>query len=177
MLNHKNLWFTADQHFFHKNIIEYCERPFQDEYEMNEILLENYNKLVKPNDLVFHLGDLSAGLSGRLDEFQNILKNMNGTKILLRGNHDHQKQQFYLNAGFSAVYDYLILGKYFISHYPLENNQYAGGIQRKLISLYENSDCSKIIHGHTHTREIEEKINVGVDLWNFGPVNYETLKI
>jgi len=175
-MTNRNLWLTSDQHFFHKNIIKYSQRPFQDEYEMNEILLENYNKIVKSNDIVFHLGDLSAGLGGRVEDLHKIISKMNGTKILLRGNHDYQKTKWYLEAGFSGVYYYLELGDYFISHYPLENNQYAGLLQKRLIELYENSKCTKIIHGHTHKREIDNKINVGVDLWNYEPVNFDTIK-
>ena len=52
----EKVWFTADTHFGHKNIIRYCQRPFVDVEEMNRVLIENWNSVVSPDDLVFHLG-------------------------------------------------------------------------------------------------------------------------
>ena len=62
------VFFTADQHFGHKSIIEYCNRPFSDVEEMNEALIENWNKTVDNNDKIFVLGDFALGSS------ENIIK-------------------------------------------------------------------------------------------------------
>lgn len=51
-------FFTADQHFNHRNIIEYCNRPFKNVGEMNEALITNWNAKVRDNDHVFVLGDM-----------------------------------------------------------------------------------------------------------------------
>ena len=52
-------WFTSDTHFGHKNIIEYCKRPFSSVEQMNEMLIKKWNNKVKVDDIVFHLGDFS----------------------------------------------------------------------------------------------------------------------
>lgn len=55
------VFFTSDTHFNHTNIIKYCQRPFRDIYEMNETLIANWNNVVAPDDIVFHLGDFCLG--------------------------------------------------------------------------------------------------------------------
>ena len=54
-----NIWFTADHHFGHKNIMKHCNRPFPSVDEMDEILTGNWNMLVKPGDTVYHIGDFA----------------------------------------------------------------------------------------------------------------------
>jgi calcineurin-like phosphoesterase family protein len=54
----KTIWFTSDTHFSHNNIIRYCNRPFSNVEEMDEVLINNWNNKVKQNDDVYHLGDI-----------------------------------------------------------------------------------------------------------------------
>ena len=56
-----SIWFTSDTHFSHCNIIKYCNRPFKDVDEMNKILIQNWNNVVRPDDIVWHLGDFALG--------------------------------------------------------------------------------------------------------------------
>lgn len=51
------IFFTSDTHFYHTNIIKYCNRPFKSMHEMNEVMMNNWNKIVKPTDTVCHLGE------------------------------------------------------------------------------------------------------------------------
>lgn len=82
-----NLWVSADWHQYHNNIRRLCNRPFNSIEEMNEILIENYNKVVKPNDSFIHAGDFAPWV--KADKVITVLKRMNGTKNLIFGNHDH----------------------------------------------------------------------------------------
>lgn len=52
-----DIWFTADFHFDHNNILRYCDRPFSNVQEMNRAILDNLNRRVKPNDVLYFLGD------------------------------------------------------------------------------------------------------------------------
>jgi len=60
-----NVWFTADFHLGHKNIIRYCNRPFDTVEEMNRTILDRLNSLVKTNDFLYFLGDFCIGPKAR----------------------------------------------------------------------------------------------------------------
>lgn len=78
------VYFTADLHLGHNNIIKTCNRPFSSVDEMDDILIENWNKKVKGNDTVYIVGDLIwKGIDPK-----PYLDRLKGKKILVRGNHD-----------------------------------------------------------------------------------------
>ena len=81
----ENIFFTADTHFNHENIIKYCKRPFKDVEEHNNELIRRWNEKVPKNGIVFHLGDVAFG---KPDIVDNILRQLNGTIFLVIGNHD-----------------------------------------------------------------------------------------
>lgn len=96
----EKIWFIADSHFSHKNVIDYCNRPFCSVEEMNGALIHNWNKIVKNNDRVFMLGDFA--LCGK-DKIIEIGQQLNGRKILIMGNHEGASLSTYYNAGFEMV--------------------------------------------------------------------------
>ncbi len=116
-----NTFFIADTHFFHKNIIDYENRPFKDLDEMTKHLIKQWNNTVKKEDRVFHLGDFAFGNRQLQVEVGNRL---NGHKILIMGNHDRYTIQHYINCGFSEVSRYpIILDDFWIlSHRPMYIN-------------------------------------------------------
>ena len=69
------VYFTSDTHFYHSNIIGFCKRPFKNVEDMNETLIENWNRVVGQDDIVFHLGDFCMGGS---HEWTKILNRLNG---------------------------------------------------------------------------------------------------
>jgi len=144
-----NVWLTADHHFGHANIIKYSARPFTNVKEMNEFLIERWNELVSPNDKVFVLGDFS------FSNPENYLRRLKGKKILIKGNHDPP------GIGPESLEISYERGKFVLSHYPLNVAEWN-------------------VHGHVHNNKLKEypflnrqtkKINVGVDLTKFYPVN------
>lgn len=80
-------WFTSDVHFFHKNIIKYCNRPFLSVEDMNEALINNWNAVVAPEDNVYSLGDFAMGKIGKIKE---VISQLNGNLYMITGNHDEE---------------------------------------------------------------------------------------
>ena len=76
-------WITSDTHFFHKNILIYCNRPFSSVEEMDNVLINNINKLAQPNDTLWCLGDFTFK---NHDVYRKLIKCENVHLIL--GNHD-----------------------------------------------------------------------------------------
>ena len=65
-------FFIADTHFNHEKIIKYCRRPFKNAFEMNEVLITNWNSKVKDGDIVYHLGDFGGG------DLREVFDRLNG---------------------------------------------------------------------------------------------------
>jgi len=158
-----NIWITSDTHFYHSRIIssELEDRPFDDMNDMNEAIVDNWNSLVHPKDIIFHLGDVSLG---RAQDTRDICNSLNGLKVLVYGNHDYQRTvSFWQKAGFVYISKKPIdLGAVILSHEPLK----------------EVPDEVFNIHGHTHSkiRKVSERhINVSMDVTDFKPVLLENL--
>ncbi len=77
------LFFTSDTHFNHTNILQYCNRPFKTVDQMNETIITNWNNVVGPDDVIFHLGDFCLGGA---EEWNKILDRLNGRIYLVLGN-------------------------------------------------------------------------------------------
>jgi len=98
-----NVFFTSDTHFGHKNIIQYCERPFKDVHDQTETLIALWNTKVGPQDVVYHLGDFAFMPA---DKAEVIVRRLNGSINLILGNHDKVvKQNKPLREAFASVRD------------------------------------------------------------------------
>lgn len=157
MLLNKRTFFTADTHFWHANIIRYCNRPWHsgrnrdgelvvtdaDSERMTEALVKNWNSVVGKHDVVFHLGDfaLFRKNGSGVKKARELLGRLNGRKHLVMGNHDmdiSQNVDFWRDVGFSRVFDVpVVLNRWFVlSHMPME---------------FWNPDSPYVnIHGHVH---------------------------
>lgn len=96
------IYFIADTHFYHENIIRHCNRPFSSIEEMHENIIRNWNITVSKHDTVFHLGDFSMVRSNQFD-FGGVYRLLNGTKYLVRGNHDHKRTERLFTMSFEDV--------------------------------------------------------------------------
>ena len=98
-------WFTADQHLDHEMVIEYCKRPWPKIKKMNNGIIARYREVVKPEDTVYFLGDISLRGPENFGYYRRLLtKTLPGRKILILGNHDGLKPFTYVNAGFESVH-------------------------------------------------------------------------
>lgn len=189
-------FFTSDTHFGHKNIIRYCDRPFDDVPHMNEMLIKNWNAVVSPEDEVFHLGDVALG---PWVEWEGILSRLNGTIHLIIGNHDRifkgesEKNQnkfgeFYGRMFTGIISDHATAIPFRtknggvlvnMSHFPYDGDSH-GEDRYEDFRLPDNG--RPLIHGHTHLKEIESRskngtpqFHVGVDAHGYAPVPEERI--
>jgi calcineurin-like phosphoesterase family protein len=162
-----NTFFTSDQHYNHAKIIEYCNRPFSSVKEMDEVMIENHNKTVTPQDIVYFIGDLAFHLSP--EEILKLVRKLNGNKIWVTGNHDEFIKGFpgqiyhrilELSGGRWSPYNPTLC------HYPMLswNASFHGSFQ---------------LHGHTHgTISFDpnvRRLDVGVDTNNFTPISWDEI--
>jgi len=127
MARERQIFLTTDTHFFHEKIKEYCNRP--DDCE--EKIIKNWKHYINEKDIVFHLGDV---IFGNKIQLTNILKQLPGTKVLIKGNHDRHSDNWYIDAGFVIVCKRIRVKKFVLSHAPVSLKD------RNLIN----------IHGHFH---------------------------
>ena len=178
-------WYISDHHLGHYNILRYGERPFANLAEMHDALVQYHNELVKPQDHVSFLGDVTIKRGGRLDKewFAAEIRRYNGHKRLYLGNHDHWSAEFYGLVGFEKIYATWRSEEGFISsHVPLH--------PRSLSTATAN------VHGHIHQapayepvvfaewkkdngRVIPTKvvpyINVSVEAVNYRPIHIDEI--
>ena len=166
------IYFTADTHFDHANIIRFCNRPFATVEEMNETLIANWNHKVHGNDTVYILGDMFF----RTTDPERILCQLKGKKHLITGNHDSQwMKQVDLERWFVSVQPYLETsdGQHILTmcHFPMV--------------CWNHQSRSYMIHGHIHENTDmdywpllaarERVLNAGCDINNFEPVSFQEL--
>lgn len=112
-------WVYGDPHYYHKNVLNYCQRPFKNVEEMNNNMISRHNRIVHKEDKVFIVGDFS--FANKFDTTQ-IVNELNGNIILIMGNHDRSRTRTWLlECGFHQVIEYpIIIKDYFIlSHEPV----------------------------------------------------------
>lgn len=151
-------WITSDHHFGHERIIE-LERPqFDNITQMNDYMIRQWNSVVAPEDIVYHLGDFSLGLTE--GEMIELVASLNGTITLVRGNHDRWGKKRLISFGFKDVVNSIEMGQYILTHRPMT---------KELLGDRYN------IHGHTHSKLIGHNnyFNVCVEQTDYSPVKLE----
>ncbi len=160
----RKVWVWSDLHFGHKNIIRFSDRPFYSIPQMDEALIENFNKHVQPNDISIWVGDIAFYPD---DVANQILHRCNGYKIQVIGNHDFSKKKLkklHFNET-HIVYNLTIDGTTVaFTHYPMDN----------LPSGWIN------IHGHVHKGKPDKAatnrhINVNCEFINYEPIGLDQL--
>ena len=175
--NGKRVFFTSDTHFFHANVISYSDRPFDSVEQMNQTLIGNWNRVVRKNDVVFHLGDFAFG--GK-KHWNSILDQLNGKIYLMLGNHDMGNFKWALTERFEQV----ALEMYAIidgQHIRLTHEPFLcyGGSNHNVWQLF----------GHIHSQENKNgpyaerlsmllplQYDVGVDNNDYTPVSFEQVR-
>lgn len=187
MVSMTRQWFSADLHFGHRNIIRYCDRPFDDVAHMNDALVERWNALVAPDDEVWVLGDVAMG---KIDETLPYVSGLHGRLHLVTGNHDRcwpghgdkadGWEPRYREVGFVHIHHGSRVVRVTATdgrsrdvlacHFPYEGDS-------QDIDRYPNArpvdHGDWLLHGHVHEvwRQHGRMINVGMDGWGGVPVS------
>ena len=178
-LQHDKVWFTSDPHFNHVNIIKYCKRPFDNVEDMNQVLIDNWNMVVDHDDLIICCGDFSLGSS---KDAINVLKKLNGHKLLIRGNHEKSV----LNS--REAMDFFDGGVYDLLEVTILDEEVSDGFQDIILCHYpmvvwdKSHRGSWQLFGHVHgmldgdKRLSPNQIDIGVDSNGFRPLSYQEIK-
>lgn len=166
-------FFTSDLHFGHKNIIEFCKRPWPDVDAMNRGIIDRWNRTVSLVDDVFCLGDMFFCGSTKA---KGYMSKLNGRKYLIQGNHDwgKVKAERANEFGFEWVQRYqhcIRIGNedVVLCHFPYDGDHTN---DMRFLELRPPDNGQWLLHGHVHCEwQVKERqINVGVDVWDFSPV-------
>lgn len=175
-----NSWVISDTHFLHSNIISYCNRPFNSADHMDLVMIKRWNERVKPEDIVYHLGDV--GLT-KEDKLTPIVKSLNGKKILVLGNHDKSAARM-MEFGFDFACESMVIRhmnhNLLLTHKPLKVKPYMDGMY-----------IDYVLHGHIHNSTPESRqehtskgelvhipdfnINLSAEVINYEPVSLSAL--
>lgn len=197
-MNKKPTFFTSDWHIGHDNCIKYDNRPFKDIHDMHERLIVRYNSVVPKSGICYFLGDMG----NKTEDIRKIMTRLNGTKVLLWGNHDKGVSTMY-NCGFDVVLfsATILIHKTMVSmsHCPLR------GVYREDLSHIKNQipgenwhgesrlkhqRCTVTnegqfhLHGHIHSRKdkktsvkiLDKQMDVGVTANNYTPVSVSQIE-
>jgi calcineurin-like phosphoesterase family protein len=204
-LINENTFIISDTHFGDYRIEEY--EPSRVEFAnslnlpIDDAMIKIWNDTVKPDDVVLHLGDFAY------KSIQKYTKALNGIKVLLRGNHDTKSADTYCSLGwdyiietptveinnnvykdmdnknkYKASYSTTILNKKLLfTHFPLFATEYKDerflDVKDKLEQVYKDMNCEINIHGHTHSKCLNNDFSINVSIENIGfrPVQIKSL--
>jgi calcineurin-like phosphoesterase family protein len=153
-------WCSADLHFGHHRIIDFCKRPFASTAEMNAALIANLQSCFAHDDDLWILGDFAFGRAGNAAQFESWFHSLPGRKHLIIGNHDDEAV-FSLPWTSTEHMDEIQDGdqSLVLCHYPMIT---WNGARKGALQLF----------GHVHDQwpGSRNSVNVGVDQWEFRPV-------
>lgn len=161
------IWFSADAHFYHSNILKFQNRPFRDIAHMHEMMIGWHNELVAPDDDVYLLGDFAFGGPQQVNR---VIDRLNGSLHLVPGSHDKRYNEWNLdvlppiyelngcmgNTGWNKIMP-IVLCHYAMRVWPKSHHG------------------SWHLFGHSHGKLPASKnsFDVGVDSWDYRPVSLD----
>lgn len=181
------VWFTSDLHLGHTRIVELSHRPFKTIQEHDKALASRWAGSVRPDDIVWVLGDISV--EGSYKHALGLLKSLPGRKRLITGNHDQawvgKNDWMRFLPAYQEVFEVVtpwartkVQGtKVVMSHFPYLGD-HTEGSRYDEYRLKLTQDSKPLIHGHVHSQQkltwtpfgngyMKPQIHVGVDAWDY----------
>ena len=159
------IWFTADEHYGHENIIKFCHRPFKDTSHMREELIRRNNLVVKDGDIVYHVGDMFWNTQS-LEDCLGIMDRLKGDHVYVFGNHEKPMKAYEeLRNRFIGVRDVEIL-------HPKDTPSIH--LYHFALRVWEQSHRGGYhLYGHTHAALAPYGLSFdcGVDAHSFYPIS------
>lgn len=167
---------TADPHFGHWGVCKFLRsdgsklRPWDNPDDMDEALIDNWNRVVGPNDKVYVLGDLAM----RPKPVRRVMPRLNGRKVLIKGNHDIFKLKEYTEF-FYDVRAYHVLNGVIYSHIPIHPES----VGRFGCNVHGHLHANRVMKtfGKHDTKEIDPRYYcVSVEHTDYTPIEFGELQ-
>ena len=161
------IYYISDLHFSHEKIIKFCNRPYKTIEEMDEDIINKWNSIVTPNDVVRILGDIALPKSkDDVEKAIKLVKRLNGKKSLIIGNHDTELlEEERFRQLFSSIkhYDKVTDNgrNVILSHYPIEEWD---GFYKGYIHLYGH-----IHNNNVNLKKLDNRYNVSLEVLDYKP--------
>jgi calcineurin-like phosphoesterase family protein len=180
------IYLSSDSHWYHSNIITFCNRPYKSVEEMNEKLIYNWNNIITPEDTIYYIGDFSLAFR----PVETITPRLNGIKKLVPGNHDwchsyHKKGKRDLKGWIKKYEDYgwevlpeqteLYYNgqKFNLCHFPSVNDSAFDDKYESWRPYIPEDEI--LLCGHVHEKWMQKDncFNVGVDVHDYKPISIQ----
>jgi calcineurin-like phosphoesterase family protein len=167
-----SVFLVSDTHFGHAGVCRFLRddgtklRPWDDPNEMDEEMVKRWNERVKPNDKVYHLGDVVINRKAL-----NILRRLNGDKVLIKGNHDIFKLEDYTDH-FRDIRGYHVMNGMILSHIPVHEES----LGRFGVNIHGHLHANRVvkIKHKGATPEVDHRYHcVCVEQTDFAPILFE----
>lgn len=153
-------WYSADLHLNHEAIIRFCGRPFRDVAEMDSRICDTICNRVNRDDDLWIIGDFAFASTEARSKIEARFQALPGRKHLVVGNHDRKWSRA---LPWGSVQDIATVRDgdttFVLCHYPMIT---WGGARRGAVQLFG--------HVHNNWKGSANSVNVGVDVWDFAPV-------
>ena len=149
-----DIYVISDTHFGHANIIRYSSRPFASVEEMDEVMIARWNAVVRPQDHIYHLGDVAVSQ----EALNRVMPRLAGHKRLVLGNHDnHAPMRDYVRY-FDKILAWRLFKPLILTHVPIHQGSFG--------------KATVNVHGHVHTNPAPAGpyINACVEMTDYRPV-------
>jgi calcineurin-like phosphoesterase family protein len=166
------IYFIADTHFGHDNVIKFCNRQFETIKSMNNHMIESWNKVVQPDDEIYFLGDFSFKINRKGSRY--FLHQLNGKKYFIKGNHDRSENlRNFQNSGLIEWWKH-----YHVLSYEYKEKTYNFSLCHYPHYPVKGSDTI-CLHGHVHGLyehrgtyyKYPGVLDVGVDNIGYEPIS------